>query len=724
MRQFFISVYIFCVSAAVSQTNSELLQLGDDAFTRGNYVSAAWFYKKILISHHGGAVQEVAYPHEIKNYTPPPKKKKSKKQKGDSLNTEPQEVNRDSVFNISEIKIAADTGEMVIHISGKATAMLYVLDQLAASCRLGYQYENAEKWYNALHSNGAGMFNNATYWYGNSLLKNGKYKQAMSVLTDFVVEIDRGNEYFKKAEQDIKRCAFAQTAMRNGDKTMNIQIADSLINKGISNFSAAFINDESEVLFASSRKGTLKSEKQKEIGYNFCDFYSVPVMESGTAHPKNLGTPINSFDHEGAAALSPDGTKLFFTRWNNDECAIYVSKYLNGIWLQPKKLDEKVNIPNTKSMHPAISPFGDVLYFVSDRPGGVGSTDIWYCTIDGFDNTGPVINLGYNVNTKGDEMTPFFRYATNTFYFSSNGHIGMGGLDVFMTYPDNNFGAPIDNLGTPVNSSRDDAYFIMNSEGKKGFFSSDRDGCDTTCAVGSCYSIYEIKAKSIVITISGKVFNAKTNEPISNSLVQFIDVSERMEPIFAFTDETGGYSTTLRRGFEYFVSAQKNKFFKDATSVSTMNINESTNFVHDFYLQPIEDIILPIEYDFDKATLRPESKEILNDLVDFLELNDHIIIEISSHTDERGNEEYNLNLSQARAKSVVDYFIKKGIPKERMEWKGHGEQQLLVLSAQTEDEHQRNRRTVFRTLSEDYQPTQNYRVIPKKYRNKSQENEY
>jgi len=289
-------------------------------------------------------------------------------------------------------------------------------------------------------------------------------------------------------------------------------------------------------------------------------------------------------------------------------------------------------------------------------------------------------------------------------YFSSKGHIGMGGLDIFAAEGTiGNWSEP-ENLGYPINSGRDDIYFVLNSSRKKGFLTSDRKNC-LECDGGSCYYIYEVEYIPIKFFLSGYVYSKKTGEIISNALVTFKDVLNNIEPFFIITDETGFYSTPLRKNLTYFIKAQKVKYFVDAATITTVGLDVSTNLVRDFHLARIpsgEIEIKGIYYDYDKWDLRTESKVTLDSLVWFLNLNDNIVIALNSHTDERGDREYNIELSQKRAQSVVDYLIEKGIDPERITPVGYGKDKPVVEDAKTKEEHQQNRRTAFSVLAQDY----------------------
>src|SRR5690606_30226342 len=260
-------------------------------------------------------------------------------------------------------------------------------------------------------------------------------------------------------------------------------------------------------------------------------------------------------------------------------------------------------------------------------------------------------------------------------------HKSIGGLDIFKRKFDpaaESFGAPI-NLGQPINSSMDDAYMIWDPKLETGWFSSDRE----PCYGGHCYDIYQVVNEPIQISIEGFVFDNDSQEPLANSSIVFKDVDYNFKPFVITTDGEGFYSKDLDWGIDIFMKASQPKYFADAATQTTKDITESTVLMQDFFLNkiPLRAIdISGIEYDYNKATLRPASKAIIDELVEFLELNDNLIIEIQSHTDYRGNENYNQDLSERRAQSVVNYLIEKGIHKDRLVAKGYGESQpALVL---------------------------------------------
>jgi outer membrane protein OmpA-like peptidoglycan-associated protein len=414
---------------------------------------------------------------------------------------------------------------------------------------------------------------------------------------------------------------------------------------------------------------------------------------------------------------------------NANETKIYGSKKLNGAWLEPYMLDPHVNLDGFRSLTPSLSPKGDRLYFSSNRPGGEGGLDLWYVKLTPDGRTGKANNLGNKINTGGNEYAPFFHEVSQTLYYSSSGHIGFGGQDIFFNEWNEDAAAfgQTTNAGAPINSSADDSYYIIDSKLENGFVTSNREICIECDSVYSlrvqCNKIYRVTRPEIQFAINGYVYDKETNEIIPNAKVEFKDVSYEWDHFEIFTDENGYYEHDLIPNLELFMRANQIDFFADKALVTTIGETESKIFKQDFYLEKIpkgEITIEGIEYDFDSANLRPESELILDNLIEFLELNDNLVIEIRSHTDQRGSDSYNLKLSQRRAQSVVDYLIAHNIPMERLVPKGYGETKpveiadengevtamtiahiaSLKIKGDREIAHQRNRRTAFFVLEQ------------------------
>ncbi len=669
-----VVVFLFLLSLiapSFAQTKREWVEYGDAAYKNEDYNTALNFYLKVLDK---STSTDLIRPYAVKPYSPQPKKAKD---------------------TSSVKKVVVDPREA------------YVTHQVAECYRLIRDYKNAEVWYKKSKENNSDQYPYEALWYGEALMKNQKYPAA-NLQFDEVMTISEGKDsiVFLQAKLKIAGCYLAIDT-NNIKKGVIIKQLDSLFNAGTSSFAVNYYGDANTIQFTTARETNTVTDPKKQNAKFICDIYTLKKTQNGWTDLKKIEGPVDTDIHEGAGFLTLDRTSFYFTRWstiNKNECNIYLSKERNDKWLNAEKLNDNVNLAGYKTMHPALSPDGSILYFSSNRPGGYGKMDLWYVNIDEEGRpTGSPINMGKMFNTSEDEVTPFFHYYTSTLYFSSDGHPGYGGLDVFKSsFNSDSLWSNPKNMGSPVNSSKDDAYFVLERSQRQGFVTSDRHDC-ADCTGGACFKIYAIDKEPNVYDLKGVVYNAETNEVIANALLTFKDIRGEKEPFYIITDAEGKYFTPLEEGWELYIKAQKNKYFGDAGNVSTFGLTESQHFEKDFFLSPIPqgDIVIPgIEYDYDKATLRPASKKILDDLVEFLNLNNNLSVEISSHTDARGSDSYNLRLSQDRAKSVVDYLIEKGINKDRLVAQGYGETKLLVPNASTEEEHQNNRRTAFRPIKE------------------------
>lgn len=671
MKHIFLIVFLFiCSLPCFCQEKNEWVTQGDAAFKNEDYKGAIAYYLKVITKE---VTTDITRAYEIRPSTRISKIKKPEEEEENSKTKKKQ----------SNLKQSVQQQQYIIH-------------QLADAYRLNHDYKNAEIWFKKSIESKPLQYPYDHFWYGDALLKNGQISDARSEFELIVKMGERKNPVlFQQAKIKIKGCSMAENPA-NTKNDIKIIDLDSLFNGGSTSFSCNYYGDVNTIQFTNAAKD--KSD---------CDMYTITKSETGWNHPIKFDNSINSDEHEAAGCLSPDKNLYYFTRWSksSNECAIYISKMRNQQWLVAEKLSESVNMPGFKSMHPSLSKDGTILYFSSNRPGGYGKMDLWYIRIDEKGKTeGRAINMGAAFNTTEDEISPFFHAPTYTLYFSSNGLQGFGGLDVFKSYfnEDSLLWSTPRNMGIPVNSNKDDAYFIMEPSQRSGFFSSDRKECET-CVGAACYKLYAFEKKTSTFRLHGYVYNAETNRSISDALVTFKDIRGESEPFQLWTDSLGEFSLPLQEGQELYVKAQKNGFFGDANTISTVQLTESQELSKDFFLSSIPqgDIIIPgIEYENNKATLKPASISVLNELAEFLTLNNNLKVEISSHTDERGNDAYNLKLSIDRANACVKYLVSKGIASDRLIANGYGETQPLVSNAQTEAEHQRNRRTVLRTLSE------------------------
>lgn len=676
------------VSGVFAQSKKIWIEIADNAYAKKDYATAAVYYAKVLDDTT-----------VLRNYVLP---------------YEAQLVNlkMKSLFKVPELKVSkrkdsTNTAKENIQGSSKFDFIMY---RLAQSYRLNYDYPHAVEQFKKCVERK--VYPDAPYYYGLSLMSLKRYQEALQVFDEYTNGNTGTDSIVKLATKKQNACYFALDTLA-GKKLVKVRLMDTLVfNRGTTSFAPMYYMGNDKVIFTSARKGGVVSDPEKQDSRYYCDLYYTTLDDTIWQRPVNFGRPVNTSLHEGAAVFTPEEVMLF-TRWsdnNRSESFIYMARTLNGKFYEAMKLGTNINVPGYKSQQPFVTANGRMLYFSSNRPGGKGGFDLWVAPIDENGFIGSAKNLE-GINTTGDEITPFFHDLSSTLYFSTNGLSGLGGFDVFkssLNVDDSSYAAP-KNMNTPVNSSKDDAYFIVEKLGTKGFFASDR----IDCPGGHCYKIFEYINEPIKFDIDGYVFDSETNDPIASALVTIRDVHDGDEPFFIVTDEKGYYSTPLKANMEYFMKAQKNKYFGSAASVATKGLTESKHFEQDFFLSKIPegDIeIEGVEYDFNKATLRPKSMEILDKIVEVLKLNDNLSIELSSHTDARGNDAYNLALSQARAQSCVDYIISKGIAKNRIKATGYGETKPIIPEAEInkmekgspefEAAHQKNRRTAFRVIGE------------------------
>lgn len=611
----------------------------------------------------------------------------------------------------------------------KGGIMDYVVHQLAMCYRNAADYNNAVTYFEL--SAKRNVYIDDYYYWGNALMRQSNYEEALKVFEEFVAKDGASDEILKRALQDMSSCD-AALKMKNND-LISIQLEDTTVfNKGTASFATSFWG-ENRLVFTSAREGGVILDPESQDSKYLCDLYWTELDGDNWGTPSNFGRPLNTSRHEGSGSYNSENA-IYFTRWsdeNRNEQTIFVARELNMKFFESQRLDSAVNVPGYQSINPYVSADNQWLYFSSNRPGGKGGFDIWKVHLDEMGNPdAEPENLGDPVNTEFDERAPFFHEHTNTLFFSSDGHETMGGLDVFKSKYSNDlekYLKPI-NMGAPINSNYDDSYFIINEQYQEGYFSSNRElcmDCDSTYGLcSSCYHIYSMTLPDLKFSISGYVYDVNTNEIIPGAKIEFKDASYNWDHFAIQADSNGYYEHTLVPDLELFMRASMKDYFADKAIVMTLGETESKTYTQDFYLEQIpqgEITIEGIEYDFDSANLRPESKLILDNLIDFLELNHNISIEIRSHTDQRGNDEYNLKLSDRRAQSVVDYLIEHGIDEKRLIAKGYGETEpaevpdsegnLVSLTAEyianlpdrdsKEEAHQRNRRTAFKVINQE-----------------------
>jgi peptidoglycan-associated lipoprotein len=527
-----------------------------------------------------------------------------------------------------------------------------------------------------------------------------------------------------------KSCELAQK-WKDAPTRFEVQ-NEVLLNSKQYDFAPAFADKKFEsVLFSSSREGATGDDNHARTGQNHSDiFYSKRDRKGKWSVPVNLNETVNTSEEEGGACMNARYNQIYFTRCKQLDdgkahCEILTAKKMGQSYGEATLVEMGIDSADQYTFgHPTLSKDGQYLVFASNMPGGQGGKDLWYMKQENK-KWGDPVNLGPEINTTGDEMFPFIHPEGTTLYFASDGHLGMGGLDIFfMDAPVGNWEGDVENMQSPINSAGNDFGIIFDGL-SKGYFTSDRDG-----GKGGD-DIYSFFVPSLVFTMQGTITNIKSNQPIAGAKIKLEDSDGNTYE--ATSDETGFYEFAqipnskdryIKEGKTYKIFVSKEEHLNAKGEESTIGLETSTTFVHDFALQkftadpgqePVEIEFPEVLYEFAKWDLKPESKDSLDFLYQVLIDNPSIVIELSAHTDSRGGDSYNLTLSQKRAQSCVDYLIDKGIDKRRLNPQGYGESRLLItdkeitqLSTEEEREagHQKNRRTVFSVVRADFDPSQ------------------
>lgn len=417
---------------------------------------------------------------------------------------------------------------------------------------------------------------------------------------------------------------------------------------------------------------------------------------------EDVGPPISTPQYnEGAQKISQDGNILVYTVCNSPEgmgsCDIYYAlKKTGGGWSAPKNIGPPVNSPYWDTQ-PCLSPDNKDLYFVSNRPGGYGGSDIYVSHLQPDGRWGTPENLGPNVNTSGDESGPFIHADNQTLFFASNGWPGLGGMDLFYTrkQPDGSWGKPV-NLGYPINTIDHDGSIFVAADGKTAYFASDRSDSRGQLDLYT-FGLYPEARPIRTLYVKGYVYDAKTQQRLP-AAIDLVDLASAKTITRIYADQNGDYLVALPVGKDYAFNVSKEGYLFYSDNFSLKNRPEDRPFLINIGLQPIavhaSVVLKNIFFDFDKYELKPESRIELDKLVRLLEENPRLKIRINGHTDNAGTAEHNLTLSQNRAEAVVEYLVSKGIAADRLSSKGFGATRP-VASNSTEEGRAQNRRTEF-----------------------------
>jgi OOP family OmpA-OmpF porin len=537
------------------------------------------------------------------------------------------------------------------------------------------------------------------FWYdlGETYLLTGQYDKATATLTEFVRVENQNKAKLDRANLMLKNATFAKSNLSDKTKYKQRKLSDT-VNCFAMQYFPVLTADQQELFFTRRLVG---------LGDDDEDLVVARKDQKGKwRSPISISKNINSKFNEGTCTISADGRKLIFTsctgRKGFGSCDLFVSEKVGNDWGEPVNLGPNVNSYEWESQ-PTLSADGRTLYFVSDRRGGLGRRDIWYSTLDANGQWSKAQNVGAPVNTQYEEYSPFIHVNGKTLYFASNGLVGFGGFDIFYSEKFESGWTLPENVGSPINDHEDQFSLFITADGKKGYYSHEEMTASGT-PMGRLYEVQipeekQVKYKSNYV--KGVVTDKKTGKELK-AKIELFDINKNSIVSLVNSDSVSGeYLMVLTQGSEYALYVNKRGYLFQSLS---FNYSEVTNFeplIINIELEPAikgsVSVLKNIFFDIDKFDLKDKSITELEKIVQFLSENPQIRVEISGHTDNTGNSQYNQQLSEKRAKSVYSYLIEKGIQPQRLSSKGLGSTKPITPN-ETEEGRQQNRRIEFTIL--------------------------
>ena len=528
-------------------------------------------------------------------------------------------------------------------------------------------------------------------------IKEGKYDEAIELLNQHQKIAPKGN-LLDEGVRMIQNAQFAKQAINNPVE-FNPQPLSSKVNIFQLQYFPVLTADE-KTLFFTARNGNARTDDE-DI------FISTKDTFGEWTTPESISRNINTRFNEGTCSISADGRMMIFTacegRQGYGSCDLYVTYKIGEEWSVPNNLGPNINSPQWDSQ-PSLSADGNTLYFVSNRPGGIGSRDIYVSYRNEAGDWTMAQNLGEPINTSSDEVSPFIHANGLTFFFASNGHPGFGGFDLFSTEikADNTWGA-IKNLGYPINTSEDQVSLFIAASGTTAYYANERKQGNQYID-SKIYSFElppQLQVTRGVNYVKGRVVDAITQKPIVATVELYDLETDELSSRVKSDSLTGEYLITLTKGSEYALYVNKNGYLFDSRYFSFQEDDSVNPELADILLNKInrgESVNLNnIFFDFDKFVLREKSKTELKKIISFLNAYPDIKIEIEGHTDNVGSAQYNLELSRNRALSVYEYLMENNVADNRVYYKGYGMEKPIATN-ETEEGRQMNRRIAFKIL--------------------------
>ncbi len=554
---------------------------------------------------------------------------------------------------------------------------------------------------------GNATFLDAYLTVGQAYLRNGEYDKAKNYFEKFVALKPLKLAQLESAKKGIATCEFSLKSMKEP-----LAYHSTPLSKAVNAFTLQYFPvltvDQQTLIFTGRNLTGHNNDENIYVSY---------LRNEGWTPPTSISDKINTAENEGTCTISADGRTLVFTscqgRQSFGSCDLFVSYRIGDEWVEPINMGPKINSYSWESQ-PSLSADGRTLFFVSDRRGGYGRRDIWMTLLGNDGQWGTPTNLGNTINTPDDDLSPFIHANGQTLFFSSQGHLGLGGFDLFFTENRKGAWTSPENLGYPINTYEDQVSLFVTADGKKGYYSLESvDGERRTSAVLHEFEMPEPLSQKYNSSdyLKGTVYDARTKQPLSATIEVFNIVTNQLESTVQSDRKSGDYVSVLTEGAEYALYVNKDGYLfkslsfdfshKKETGRPTAGDRSPESMKLDIYLEPIQtgatEILKNIFFQTAQYALELKSQTELDKIVSFLNRNPKLSLEISGHTDDVGKDQDNQILSLKRAQALFDYLIKSGVPKQRISYQGYGESRPFAPN-DTEANRQLNRRIELKVL--------------------------